>query len=95
MNRGPGPLAVAVATLVAALGGCDRTLDTRECARITASGPVTIDCDDLRGVVTRKTTAGEGTHNPSLIVTRSDRSTVRVWLKKEFWDTYRVGGDYP
>lgn len=77
-----GAMVVTVA-LVSGTGGCD----TRHPA-------------DVTGTVIGKTEKASGdSHNPSLVVDtnglRTPGGEVRVWLKREFWETYNPGDAYP
>jgi hypothetical protein len=94
VNRRPFvvvPLVAATLTLLTASAGCD----TRSCTYVHGTqSDAPCDVDDVVGTVVTKTTASPGSNNPSLVV-ETRVGDVRVFLKREYWNRYVVGGDYP
>lgn len=89
---------VLISPLLLGLGGCD----TRDC--FTTTDSKNVDCDEVTGVVLKKTKATPNvdevapSHQPSLVIDTTYNKpggNVRVFLKEEFWVTYAVGDSYP
>lgn len=100
--RRPTTLLLTVVGVAALTVGCGDFIDTRSCKFVDATQVNRpCDVDDVRGTVVGKlegsrarTSDGVKLGNPSVRVDTRD-GEVRVFMKKRFWDGYRVGDAYP